>query len=66
MSISISTNWNKYKLMREDFVMFTGGFISSGWKARYFVLYEDSSLLWYESHESFHHRGGVRLKVFIL
>jgi len=40
-----------------------GGLICKGWKSRYFVLFEDSSLIWYHDHNSYHHVGGVKLKV---
>lgn len=40
-----------------------GGLLCKGWKSRYFVLFEDSSLIWYHDHNSYHHVGGVKLKV---
>ncbi|CAG2195404.1 unnamed protein product [Mytilus edulis] len=39
------------------------GCICKGWKSRYFVLYQDSSLIWYPDDSSYQHSGGVKLKM---
>ncbi|CAC5414761.1 unnamed protein product [Mytilus coruscus] len=39
------------------------GCFFNGWKSRYFVLYDDSSLLWYQDRDYYHHKGGIKLKM---
>ncbi|XP_071141546.1 uncharacterized protein [Mytilus edulis] len=39
------------------------GCLYDGWNSRFFVLFEDSSLLWYENQNSYHHNGGIKLKM---
>ncbi|XP_063407195.1 uncharacterized protein LOC134690948 [Mytilus trossulus] len=42
------------------------GCFFNGWKSQYFVLYDDSSLLWYQDRDHcmyYHHKGGIKLKM---
>ena len=49
------------KLKTGTLVYFSRGFLSKKWKEAYFVLYEDSTIEWFEKMNDSHSKGEIRI-----